>query len=998
MKRQIGIPDMREERIVLKFSSIERHFYSLQLERTMQLATNFKNPVATGERKRKAAGLDNLSECLHRLRAACCHPQVGVNGIGPSGRKLKKLRRQPSRSENESGNSISNVMTMEQILDRLIDDARRKSEEAQRLAILHTNGMAGICKLKVEAKDLGIEVAETDRSLLITSGDLYRESLLLAQRNGIPVTANAEAILTGSTGFCFPNKSFQDGKCLLMWKIQQDFDAKIWSEIEYKASSRKLVKLRIRPIYQLPDDIKEENSNEFNWKLHQPASLVLQVATTSTEFVDCAEVSFDDNDWVDIDNIRRTNKSKLWRIVVKISAQPSSSSLMMPCGYFVGLEIELYEPQINSDDLQSLHALHNACTSYEAAMKFHSGGLVNESNNEIKSRIMTMKTDIIAIESLHKVQAQTLHNACMIKLGELTRIRNEKEKGLFDKTHLTKSHKEVDDCWDDGWFDDFLGIVSLYGSEAQKNVIFDRIVQDVESIYDADDTMKFPDFNSLTGLKSGLSMRLRKIRNEGLGIKHNQLSAINADEFVQVRSTRFKCGKGAHRRCMSHLLQCSANPGVLEIRENSHCRLCKADWNQKGDVCRHCQIAEILKDLKPDSTTIIVLTAIFSSIRSPTGTALLKSTQTSHIAHRAKCFFDVLDAEEREKVGAWKMFNTHLNLLNGIDELSSCKSQQRLAFLNEDLTSYTEEQRNAIIPPIALSSNYFEHKTKQGTCLGDLRRSLGTLRFLQNQRRSVNGGEEEDKCVVCLRHFDGECCVLKCGHRFHQKPCFDQILHISSGINVQCPMKCRILTAKNEVLISTNKCVNDGSRVIRKIKGSYGTKISRIISDILFIRDKGEKGVVFSQWNDMLDIIESALIENNVELARPEGCKSFSSSLCSFQSPNCVVLLLNLKQGAEGLTLVHATHVFMVEPIMNNGLDQQAINRIHRIGQTKHTVVHRYLIKDTIEMKLEKIRLLNEGRNDALEDSTNSMRNSLFALGGIDGGISSQKELLEILD
>jgi E3 ubiquitin-protein ligase SHPRH len=211
-------------------------------------------------------------------------------------------------------------------------------------------------------------------------------------------------------------------------------------------------------------------------------------------------------------------------------------------------------------------------------------------------------------------------------------------------------------------------------------------------------------------------------------------------------------------------------------------------------------------------------------------------------------------------------------------------------------------------------------------------------------------------------------------------------------------MKCREKTAKNEVMIATNKASDDGSNVARKIKGSYGTKISRIISDILTIRDKGEKGVIFSQWNDMLDILESALIENDVAMARPHGGRGFSESLRSFQSPNCTVLLLNLKQGAEGLTLVHATHVFMVEPIINNGLDQQAINRIHRIGQTKKTFVWRYLIEDTIEMKLDKMRLKHQGGNDVLEDSMNSMRNSMFALGGIDGGISSQEELLEILD
>ena len=129
---------------------------------------------------------------------------------------------------------------------------------------------------------------------------------------------------------------------------------------------------------------------------------------------------------------------------------------------------------------------------------------------------------------------------------------------------------------------------------------------------------------------------------------------------------------------------------------------------------------------------------------------------------------------------------------------------------------------------------------------------------------------------------------------FHQKPCFEQILRRSVGINVHCPMKCRLQTSKDDVMIATNKARDDGSSVIRKIKGSYGTKITRIVGDILCMTDKGEKGVVFSQWNDMLDILESALVENNVAIARPSRGSRFNESLRSFQSPNCPILLLNL--------------------------------------------------------------------------------------------------------
>ncbi|KAL3916438.1 MAG: hypothetical protein SGILL_005179, partial [Bacillariaceae sp.] len=122
IKRQLGIPEMTENRVLLKFSSIEKHFYANQLEATLLLAGNTN--ATSG--KRKAVELTHLSESMQRLRAACCHPQVGTHGI--TGGRLK--RRQNSRTGDNS--VATRVMTMETILETLIDQARLKCEEAQR--------------------------------------------------------------------------------------------------------------------------------------------------------------------------------------------------------------------------------------------------------------------------------------------------------------------------------------------------------------------------------------------------------------------------------------------------------------------------------------------------------------------------------------------------------------------------------------------------------------------------------------------------------------------------------------------------------------------------------------------------------------------------------------------------------------------------------------------------------------------------------------------------
>jgi E3 ubiquitin-protein ligase SHPRH len=395
---------------------------------------------------------------------------------------------------------------------------------------------------------------------------------------------------------------------------------------------------------------------------------------------------------------------------------------------------------------------------------------------------------------------------------------------------------------------------------------------------------------------------------------------------------------------------------------------------------------------------VAVFSALYSAVRIPVVVSLLEERGLSNIIDRAKTFFELLDAEEREKVGAWKMWGTHLKLLNDYDELASTKQSMRLSLEGENLTLYTEDQLNAIIQPIDLMANYHDHAAKQAMSLGDLRRATGTLRYLQNQR-SESGDSDPENCIVCLQSLRGECCVLRCGHRFHEKPCFDQILRGNPGTRVHCPLKCRESTAKNEVMVATDKSRNDGSRANRAVKGSFGTKVTRIVADILTMRDKGEKGVVFSQWNTMLEIVEAALWENGVTTARPQGGKKFKEGIRQFQSPECSVLLLHLKQGAEGLTLVQATNVFMIEPVMNSGLDQQAINRIHRIGQTKTCHVWRYLIEDTIEMKLDQIRLRHQLEDaDVIEETVMaSRRTDCYFAGGCDGGFASTEELMELL-
>ena len=67
-------------------------------------------------------------------------------------------------------------------------------------------------------------------------------------------------------------------------------------------------------------------------------------------------------------------------------------------------------------------------------------------------------------------------------------------------------------------------------------------------------------------------------------------------------------------------------------------------------------------------------------------------------------------------------------------------------------------------------------------------------------------------------------------------------------------------------------------------------------------------------------------------------------------------LLLRLNRGANGLNLVEAQHVFLVEPLVNTAVEAQAVGRVHRVSQTRATTVHRFVVEGTVEEAIYRLR------------------------------------------
>ncbi|KAI1457991.1 SNF2 family N-terminal domain-containing protein [Annulohypoxylon moriforme] len=150
------------------------------------------------------------------------------------------------------------------------------------------------------------------------------------------------------------------------------------------------------------------------------------------------------------------------------------------------------------------------------------------------------------------------------------------------------------------------------------------------------------------------------------------------------------------------------------------------------------------------------------------------------------------------------------------------------------------------------------------------------------------------------------------------------------------------------------------------------------------------KSVIFSSWTGMLDLISKALSAKTFKYQRLDGSMNLSRRNLALEdfrkNPNCTILLASLGSAAVGLDLTMATRVHLMEPGWNPLLEQQAIDRIHRLGQDKEVTATRYIVSgsDSIEQYIlerqeQKINLITSSLEESKARDTvgNILRVSL---------------------
>ncbi|KAL3478348.1 hypothetical protein BJX99DRAFT_245653 [Aspergillus californicus] len=136
---------------------------------------------------------------------------------------------------------------------------------------------------------------------------------------------------------------------------------------------------------------------------------------------------------------------------------------------------------------------------------------------------------------------------------------------------------------------------------------------------------------------------------------------------------------------------------------------------------------------------------------------------------------------------------------------------------------------------------------------------------------------------------------------------------------------------------------------------------------------KPGKSVVFSQWTKMLDLVVQVLRDNQYEYSRIDGQSSLSARNAAMlifnEDPRCTVMLASIGSAAEGVDLTAACYVHVLEPQWNPMIEAQAVDRVHRIGQSRDVVVTRYLVTNSIE---DYVRWIQQDKMQVISESLGS--------------------------
>lgn len=181
-------------------------------------------------------------------------------------------------------------------------------------------------------------------------------------------------------------------------------------------------------------------------------------------------------------------------------------------------------------------------------------------------------------------------------------------------------------------------------------------------------------------------------------------------------------------------------------------------------------------------------------------------------------------------------------------------------------------------------------------------------------------------------------------------------------------------------LTKLRQIANHPYMIDQNYEGDSG-KFENVTHTLNTVLDGGHKVLIFSQFVKQLGIYRNYFDDQKIPYVYLDGATQNRGDVVKqFQEDKSTrVFLISIKAGGVGLNLTEADYVFILDPWWNPAVEQQAIDRTHRIGQTKNVFIYKFITKDTVEEKILALQQRKLSMSRALITTEDSFIKSLSA-------------------
>lgn len=214
--------------------------------------------------------------------------------------------------------------------------------------------------------------------------------------------------------------------------------------------------------------------------------------------------------------------------------------------------------------------------------------------------------------------------------------------------------------------------------------------------------------------------------------------------------------------------------------------------------------------------------------------------------------------------------------------------------------------------------------------------------------------DSQEECPVCMDTIKSPV-ITACAHAFCRE-CIERTIELQH----KCPM-CRGGLKSTEQLVGPAANFGEGDNDVQIDAGESSSKIEALVKVLTASQqDESTKFVVFSQWTSFLDLVQSQIIKHGIRFARLDGKMNSTKRDAAMDSlnsdPGCKVLLASLSVCSVGLNLVAANTVILSDSWWAPAIEDQAVDRVHRLGQTRPCRVIRLVVEQSVEDEVLEIQ------------------------------------------